>query len=195
MKRGEFVVEQDTQITDIWFVLKGQARAVIYSEDGQEIWMQSFGPGDLFGHSAVMTNSAVQFGIVAEKAMDLLIIPAKHFQERIQSDVGLSHRVATDLADRLNIMTLRMFELSTLSAPARIGMELLRLAQPIGIDEDRMIIRPAPVLSNMALKVQSTRETASRTVSRLLKMGLISRQPGAIVIEDSETMKDRLQDL
>jgi len=192
MKRGKFLVQQDTELTDIWFVLKGRARAVTFSEDGQEIWMQAFEPGDLFGHVSVMTETPVQFSIIADNNMDLLIMPASKFQERLKDNTGLSNQVATDLAQRLNTMTLRMFELATLSAPARIGMELLRLAQPIGIDEYRMIIRPVPVLSNMALKVQSTRETASRTVSRLIKMGLIAKQPGAIIIEDSETMREKI---
>lgn len=193
--RGESIFDQDDNVSHIWFVLRGEARAVIYSEEGAEIWVQTFAPGDLFGHTCVMTEMPAQFGLVANTVLDVLILPAKVFERHLSQDPGFSRDLAEDLAQRLNVMTLRMFELATLSAPARIGMELLRLAQPIGIDADRMIIRPVPVLSNMALKVQSTRETVSRTVSRLQKLGLIARQPGAIVIEDHEAMREKLRGL
>jgi len=45
-----------------------------------------------------------------------------------------------------------------------------------------MTIAPAPVLSQLALQVQSTRETVSRAISALEKRGIIRRDPQGLTV-------------
>jgi DNA-binding GntR family transcriptional regulator len=64
--------------------------------------------------------------------------------------------------------------------------ELLRLAR-LG---DGKAIRPAPVLSALAIRVQSTRETVSRAVNDLERRGIIRRQDDALVIVASQRLEE-----
>ena len=63
------------------------------------------------------------------------------------------------------------------------------MSNPIGVDPDRHIVRPNPVFVDLALRINSTRETVSRTVSELQKKGIVSREPGALVIQSPEKLK------
>jgi len=56
---------------------------------------------------------------------------------------------------------------------------------------DGRSIRPAPVLSALALRVQSTRETVSRAVNALERRGIIRRDADGLTI----VAPQRLQEL
>jgi len=71
-----------------------------------------------------------------------------------------------------------MLETALLSATGRIAAELLRQSRA----SSDGVIRPLPVWSELAVIVQSTRETVSRTVSSLEKRGLVSRTEGGLAV-------------
>jgi DNA-binding GntR family transcriptional regulator len=71
-----------------------------------------------------------------------------------------------------------MVESALLSATGRIAAELLRQARA---QPDRTI-RPMPVWAELAVQVQSTRETVSRAVSGWEKRGLVKRVEGGLQV-------------
>jgi DNA-binding MarR family transcriptional regulator len=71
-----------------------------------------------------------------------------------------------------------MYERAALSAVARVYAELLREARRA----PDLRISPAPVLSELALRVSTTRETASRAVNALERRGIIHRDTVSLTI-------------
>ena len=55
------------------------------------------------------------------------------------------------------------------------------------------IIRPNPIFIELAERVNSTRETVSRTVSELQKKGILAREPGAIIINDPDRLRQNIR--
>jgi len=92
------------------------------------------------------------------------------------SCVGVA--ITRHLAGRLAAMRQRMVEVAMLSATGRIAAELLRRSRA---GPDR-VIRPMPVFAELAVTVQSTRETVSRTVSQWEKRGLVRRVDGGLEV-------------
>ena len=86
--------------------------------------------------------------------------------------------VSRALLRQLRAASLRVTERSTLSASGRVHAELLRLAHL----RDGRTIRPAPVLSSLAVRIHSTRETVSRAINALERRGIIRRDGDALVI-------------
>ena len=60
----------------------------------------------------------------------------------------------------------------------RVYAEIFRLARAL----PGLAIRPAPVISELAVRVSTTRETASRAVSILERRGFIRRDPGSLTV-------------
>ncbi len=179
---GTVLIAQGASIAHIYFVLKGRAQAFIYTEDGQRFWVADFGPGDIFGHPEILSDTPIEFEVRADTDMKLAVLPANTFMDMMNKAKGFGKNISLHLATSLSRANTRLFELATLPAAARIHAELLRMAEPIGKAPETMIIRPHPVYSNFALRVHSTRETVSRVVNRLQKLGIVTRETGALVI-------------
>jgi DNA-binding MarR family transcriptional regulator len=82
------------------------------------------------------------------------------------------------MVERLQQTAARMYAHVALSAVGRVHAELLRLAR----QSADLTIRPGPVLSDLALRVSTTRETASRAVNALERRGIIRRDADTLVV-------------
>ncbi len=187
------LIAQGQPVTYIYFVLKGMAQAFIYTKDGQKCWVADFKPGDLFGHTEILSGAEIEFEVRAENGMQLALLPAKTFAELMQEKPKLGYALSRYLAVDMGLAHTRLVELATLPTAGRVCAELLRMAKPIGKTPGTLIIRPHPVYSNFALRVHSTRETVSRTVSDLQKKGIVARETGALVILKPKSLRRLLK--
>lgn len=173
----------------VGFILSGSAKAVSYSENGDETWLGRFTEGEFFGHTSFLTQSPVNFEITAETDLKVLLIAVQNIGDLFEAHSDIGRVFAKDLATRLDMMMRRLVEALTLSAKGRVCAELIRMSNPIGIDPDRHIVRPNPVFVDLALRINSTRETVSRTVSELQKKGIVSKEPGALIIQNPKKLR------
>lgn len=177
----------------IGYVLSGRAKAVAFSENGEATWVGYFQAGDFFGHTDLLSENPPPFEIIAETDVKVLFVTTQTMNQVLSEQGGLALEIAKDLAARLDQMTHRLIEAFTLSAKGRICAELSRLSRVIGMAPDTRIIRPNPVFVELAERVNSTRETVSRTVSDLQKKGILAREPGAIIITQPERLRDGIR--
>lgn len=168
----------------IGLVKSGEVEAVSFSENGDEIWIEEFSEGDFIGHIAFLKDVPSQHELIAKSKVSLLLLPAPKMRELLSADESLRNEFMEAFAKRLNSVTVSLVGAYSMSVKERICAELMRLSHEIGIDPDKYIIRPNPVIVDMARRVNSTRETVSRTVSDLQKMGIVSREPGALIIQN-----------
>lgn len=190
---GNALVFQGAPASHIGLVISGTAKAVAYSETGEQTWLGRFGPGEFFGHIAFLTDSPVSFEVCAETDMCIRMVPVARVKSLLSDNGDLASVFARDLARRLDMMMTRLVEALTLSAKGRVCAELMRLSQPSGVAPGQWVVRPNPVFVDMALRVNSTRETVSRTVSALQKQGIVSREAGALVIHKPDALKAAIQ--
>lgn len=184
---------QGEESSKIGFIVSGRAKAISFSENGEATWVGYFNANDFFGHTALLSENPPHFEIIAETDVDVLYVTTANMQSILAEHETLSLDIAKDLARRLDEMTNRLIEAYTLSAKGRICAELSRLSRVIGKTPDTHIIRPNPVLVDLAERVNSTRETVSRTVSDLQKKGILAREPGAIIIKYPNRLRDSIR--
>ncbi|WP_417495297.1 Crp/Fnr family transcriptional regulator [Maricaulis sp.] len=182
---GASIIAQDDQGDQVFLVLDGTARVVLLSEGGQEIWLDTLQAGTIIGELAALTDRRRTSEIIAETGCELASYPAGVFLELLQQYGDLGLALARILAHRVHHTTQRMFELSALSAPGRIYAEILRMSECSKAGPTR-VIRPIPSLTAIALRVNTTRETVSRTVSNLERRGMLMRRPDAFELVDPD---------
>ena len=190
---GSVIALQGEDAEKIGFILSGRAKAVSHSEDGKATWVGYFKANDFFGHTALLSENPPHFEVIAETRVEVLFVTAKRMTALLNEHETLSVDIVRDLARRLDHMTNRMIEAYTLSAKGRICAELSRLSRVIGKAPDTRIIRPNPVFVDLAERVNSTRETVSRTVSDLQKKGILAREPGAIIIKNPDRLRNSIR--
>ena len=186
---GTCFLDDSTLADTVWLVVGGSAKAEYYSVNGQEIWVSDFEPGETIGPASVLAPTLHGLRFIADTDLDVLSISQAKFEELISEHASVGYRVSEDLAGRLNTATGRMIERATLKAPARVCAELVRMSRAVGKDEEQLLIRPIPVFAKMAIRVYSTRETVSRTINKLQKSGVISREPGAILVRKPDVLR------
>ena len=155
----------------------GRAAELAYGRDGAMLVLHALSAGEFFGE---IVGSGGQGDTRVEALSDGT---ATHFAPAalvrlMESYPLVALAMARHLSARIAAMRQRMLETALLSASGRIAAELLRQSRtaPDGV------IRPLPVWSELAVIVQSTRETVSRTVSGLEKRGLVVRVEGGLAV-------------
>jgi CRP-like cAMP-binding protein len=172
------LLRQGDSGAEVCLLIAGRAQALVYGLDGQLVLLHEYGPGDLFGAFAEPRPGPYEADVVAAEDSRAAVFSSADFAALIEKHGALGLAVARLLMRQLRTTAGRMIEGVTLSASGRVHAELLRLARA----GDGYAIRPAPVLSTLAVRVHSTRETVSRTISALERRGLIRRDADALVI-------------
>jgi len=191
--RGHIFSAQGEPLKTVGLIISGKAMAFSYSVNGDETWLGEYGQGQFMGLMSLLTKDSSNFEIKATSKLIVRTFSHDKMIALMESDTALSQVVATDLAARLSASMGDLININTLSVRGRICAELIRLALPIGIDPNRHIIRPSPVFVELARRLNSSRETVSRTVSELQKKGIIAREPGALIVENPDRLQDAIE--
>ncbi|MDP3907703.1 Crp/Fnr family transcriptional regulator [Novosphingobium sp.] len=166
----------------------GLVQEVAYGRDGGMLVLHQVGPGEFYG--SLVGTAPTDTGAQVEAVVDS---QGAHFAANaivrlMESYAFVGVAMTRQLAARIDAMRVRMVESAMLTATGRICAELLRRARR----SPDMTIRPLPVWSELAVSVQSTRETVSRTVSQLEKRGVLRREPGGLVVVAPHRLEEQV---
>lgn len=165
----------------VFLMVDGEARALAYAADGRFVLVEEFRPGDLFGEIFTLSAPVPTLDvaeIIAHEAVTTGQFATSSFLALMEQYNCVALAVAQVLIRRLALANRKVVQIATISAPGRTYAELLRKARESG----DWRITPPPVLAELALAVQSTRETVSRAVSVLEKRGIITRDATALTV-------------
>ncbi|HEX8583886.1 MAG TPA: Crp/Fnr family transcriptional regulator [Allosphingosinicella sp.] len=180
------LIRQGDPVPSTWLLVIGRAHALLWSAEGQMVLLQEFGPGDLFGALGELDPAPHEADVVAVEDVSAFLLAASDLVLLAERHGAIGLALARLLLHRLRKATTRVYERSALTAAGRVHAELLRRA---GQAPD-LAIRPAPVLSELAVQVGSTRETVSRAVNALERRGIIRREDGALVIVSARLLEE-----
>jgi CRP-like cAMP-binding protein len=175
---GAAILRQGDEVRETFLLLLGRAQARLYGAEGQMVLLREFEPGDVFGAVADARPPPAEADVVAAEAARAAAFLALEFLGLIEAHSCVGLAVARALLRQLRAATDKLAARATLTAQGRVYAELQRLAR----EGDGSTIRPAPVLAALAVRVQTTRETASRAVAALERRGILRREDGALVI-------------
>lgn len=182
------LLKQGDRAGSTFLLVAGRAHARSYGLGGQMVLLREFLPGDFFGAIALAEPVPEDADVVAVEDVRAAVFLALDFLNLIETYGCVGLVVSQALLKQLRATSAKMLERTTLSAAGRVHAELLRLAR-LG---DGRTIRPAPVLSALAVRVQSTRETVSRTISALKHRGIIRREKASLFIVAPQRLEDMI---
>lgn len=172
------VIWAGNEVPYVFLLIEGRAQAVVYSAQGQLVLLDTYAAGDIFGEVDVVGTTTAWDQVIAVTPVESGRLRQQDFVMLLESHPSLAMAVLRQVTARLSRTARRMIERTTLSATGRIYAELLRQAG----EGDGRTIRPVPTMSELALIVQSTRETVSRTINDLERRGYITRDKDALMI-------------
>ena len=166
----------------VYLILSGKLKSVRYSRNGHEIWLSEIKPGTLVGEISALTDQVRSSHIIATAASEVIKINNQVFTQTLKTSGQFGYSVSRMLANRLKHTSTLLEELMSLETGNRLHAELMRLARPSAEDTELYIVDTAPTVSELATRIHTTRETASRELSKLLQRGLVKREPTRMLI-------------
>lgn len=191
---GEEIVPYLDDRDDVYFLLKGKARVMIYSVSGKVVGFRDIEPGSLFGEYAAIDKLPRSARVEAREDMLVARLSADDFWSVMRASPRVMETMLVHLTGQVRSLTARVFEFSTLAVNNRIQAELLRLAGNPEPGSGPTLIAPCPKHAEIAVLVSTHREAVTREISRLVKMGVIERQGHNLLIRNVDRLLQIVQD-
>ena len=191
----EPVVSHLDEGTEVFFVVEGSLRAVMYSLAGREVALRDFHSGQFFGELAAIDGRARSASVVALSKSLVAALSAKEFKGLLRRQPLVAERIEIALTTLIRQLTERVFEFSALAVRHRLRAELLRLASLAKHEGDEIIITPAPTHAELASRISTHREAVTRELNALAHAGIIEQRRASWTIKDFDELQRMVQEV
>ncbi len=192
---GEHVLHHHDTSSELFFVLEGRVRVLLYSPSGRDVSFRDLNTGEVFGELAAIDGGPRAASVVANTDATLAVMSRADFTALITSHPSVAQALLRHLVALIRRYSQRVYELSTLGVEERIRIELLRLAWEAAHGDRGVELRPAPTLADLASLAGTTREAVSREIARLTRAGLVKRNGRSLLVHDIARLSATVEDL
>jgi len=182
--KGTEILSAATDSTDVVCLVEGRVRISIVSAGGREVAFRELAPGASFGELAAIDGHGRSVSVVALEECVVAALSRQQFWGLLERQPKVATLVLQNLAALVRDLTTRLVETTTLTAPVRVRIELLRLAREAGVTGNRACIDRFPFHADFANRIGATREAVTRELARLTRAGLLVHQNAGIAIGD-----------
>ena len=187
--KGQEIIARSEELNDVYILVSGLARVLVFSAHGKAVGFRRINPGDLFGEFAAIDGDKRSASVEAVSSCVVLSMSSTFFRELMEADPMFMSAVLNHLVGMLRSLTARIVEFSTLAVKNRIHSELLRMARDTRDGNGAYLINPAPTHSELAQRISTHREAVSREISRLKQLGIIERRGRVMAVKDFDRLE------
>lgn len=184
-KKGTPVYSSERECLGMLFVMQGEMRAYLLSEEGREVTLFRIYPNDLCVLSASCVISQISFDtqMSAQKDTEVLIIPPNIvllLKEKNLSVRCFLYELATK---RFSDVMWAMQQILFKRLDQRLALFLMQESQRLGTDTIHM------THEQIAQQISSAREAVARMLKQFSEDGLVELKRGAIRLLDQKRLK------
>lgn len=193
-ERNSYVFIQDEPLENVYFIYEGKIKIYRTDINGREQIVSFLKPGEMFPHVGFFRKGNYPaFALVMEKAK-LVVVPIRQFEDILLDNPELSMKIFHVLGDRIIDLHQRLEAQILNNTYEQIIKLLIRLGKLHGKKQPNgdFLLKPEFTNKELANMIGTTRETVSRTLTRMKKEGLISVDDDNNFIYDPEQLLDEL---
>lgn len=184
------IINAGIEPSDIYYLKRGYARAYGVSNDGEELTMVIFQPGDFFPLISTIMPTKVEHYIESLTEVEIIGVPRLKFIEFLRSRQDLVVDLAMRLTARFEGVLTRMEYLVFGTAAQKLASIIIILGDRFGEKKSSGMHIKAPLTHrDLASLVGITRETTSLILSDFVKKGYIAFLNKHILIKNSIKLK------
>jgi CRP-like cAMP-binding protein len=184
--RGAIVATEGSPAPAVVLVARGRLRAVRRAASGREITVEIFRPGDLLADAALTPEAPLANDWEAAETISLLMIPRAALLAYVRAVPEVAVALSAQLLGRVERAKELAVALALSDVEARVVAALVGLGRQDGADgPEGLLIRQRPTQQEIANQIGACRETVSRTVSDLVKRGLLTPRGRSLLLAPS----------
>lgn len=182
LSRGS-TVSPEGAAAQAFIVVRGRVRCVRRAANGREMALEIFRAGDFVADGAMGPQPGQTNDWEALESATLLVIPRDALLAYLRSAPELAFSLNAQVLSRLERMKELAVGLALSDVEGRVVTALVALGRQDGTDApDGLLIRQRPTQQEIANQIGACRETVSRTVSDLVRRGLLTPRGRSLLV-------------
>lgn len=178
-KRHELIFAAGDPIKEVYLLVSGRVRLYSLSEDGREMTLTILDKGDFLGEAALTDAPCWQVNAEAMAPTELYGLSRGCFEELLEREPAVGLAVAREAAAQMQKLQRQIEDLAFKPVASRMAQMLLDQAQ-----EQGSCLSLGLTHQEIASLIGTTRETASLTLSRLMRLGVLAYDRRTLRIQD-----------
>jgi CRP/FNR family transcriptional regulator, cyclic AMP receptor protein len=185
--RREIVCRKDEAADGLYLLFSGSLQAVDIAEDGREIGLNLIKPGSFFGELSVIDGLPRSAHIIALQPSTVGVIPQAAARDVFYKLPATAEAMMKHLAALVRNLSAFRALLAIPNAQQRVYAVLQQLAQqmPGGL----MVIQNLPKQQEIAIMINTSRETVSRAIAHLVASGVIEKDFRRLIVRDPTRLR------
>lgn len=190
-KQKQLVFAEGKHPQYLFYLKSGKVKASKINEDGKELTVGLYSPGDYMGYIALLEDKPYKVTTRALEASNIMRIPRKNFFELMNRHSDLPLQFIQVLVQNNNIKAEQMVHLAYNSLRKRVASSLIRLKNKFSLDPKEEVLLKM-TREELARLSGTTTESLIRTLSDFKNEKLIQIEGRAIRILDEDGLKNML---
>ena len=184
--KGGYVLHKGGAGDSLVFLLSGRLQVVDLTEDGREVGLSFLSVGDYLGELSILDDMPRSASVMACEASVLGFLPKVQALDLIYHQPIVAERVLKRLAAKVRAVSNYRTILSIPNAYQRVFALLSQFAKtaPGGL----VVIEKIPTQQEIAITVNTSRETVSRAIQTLVQKGIVEKDMRRLIVRMPEAL-------
>jgi CRP-like cAMP-binding protein len=191
--RGQYLWYQGDDDARLAVVAAGLLKVVISSEQGDEIVLNTLGPGETLGEIALLDGSPRSAAVVAAEPTWALMLSRSTVLTLLARHPTVLDALLRSLGGLVRRLTEQTGDLVFLDLGGRLAKLLIRLAEAHSTAGPPAVVNLGLSQSDLASMVGATRPAVNRALQSMAARGLISMDGRVIVLRDVAALRRRAE--
>lgn len=185
--RREVVSTKEQTHFALGFLYSGRLQGVDFTVDGRAVGLYFVEPGDYFGELSVVDGKCAAEHVMAVSRSRAFFLEAEPARQLIFEHPAIAQAVMSRLSQRVRDVTAQRTLLALPNPFQRLCVQLLLLAR--GAEADAMVLESAPTHQELAIMINSSRETVTRAFQVLMLRRAVQREGDQLKLLDVTFLK------
>ncbi len=188
--KGSYLTAQGEASTHMYLLVAGRVKVSLASSDGKELVLEHLEAPAHFGETALVDAEPLAADVIAMTEVEVFAIDARGLATAIQVEPRLGLSLIGTMSRRLKALVSRLEDMAFNDATHRVMRVVLNVATA-NYESQGVPFVKGMTHYDIATLAGTSRETASRVISALVKEGVLATK-GRTIVVDLIALRDRI---
>lgn len=175
------LINEGDTTDSLYILLKGRVKAYASSDDGREIVLAEFGPGEYFGELSI-DGERRSASIKALEACSCRVIQGSELRQFLADHPDFAVHLTYKLIRMVRRLTEQVRSIALQDVYGRMVRVLTDLCEPAEPHSEERVLRHKLTQQDIADRIGSSREMVNRVMKELTAGGYVTQRDGRLVI-------------
>lgn len=187
LAKREIALHKGAAADGLYFVIKGRLQVIDEAAGGREVGLGFLSAGDFFGELSIIDGQPRSATVVATEPSLVIIVPVAAARELFYRQPLVAERLLKHFARKLRLTSEYQAILNLPNAYQRVCAFLTCLAEAQAGGGN--VIDRLPTQHEIAIMVNTSRETVSRTLHLLIERGILQKDARRLIVQSPEELR------